>query len=142
MRKHDTTTEKEPKKTYYKPNRELIEELKGSIAEKEESPACSQQALEKESPPEHLLKLAALLKKWRWQRRKFWMKMLAFSFFLAYIALGAFPTYLAWSEKYGIFEDWSRGGKIFLTFACVAMVASAIVAGWGSYKKWVKRNEL
>lgn len=111
--------------------------LKMLFCVEKESPTVSKQT-EKEQDP--ILKLAAVLKKWKKQRKIYWMKMLAFVFFLAYILVSGFPVYLVWAEKWTFREGWSLGGKILLTTAMTSMAVFAIVAGWSSYKKWEKRN--
>lgn len=131
MREHDKKTEKEfPARLKIHPYTLESDEIinRGRLVPKTESPADS------------LLKLAALLKKWKKQRKVFWMKILMYVFFVAYILVSGLPVYLAWTETWVFREGWSLGGKIFLTTTMSIMAVSAIVAGWGSHKKWEERH--
>lgn len=146
MREIIKKTEKDTKlssKIYPLRFAEMEKELKNPqphTTEKESPAACQQQANLLENPSEHLLKLAAVLKKWKIQRNRFWMKIAFWVFSFSALAISAIPVYLVWGNLYKFSEGWTVSGKIVITFVCSIMALFAIMAGRSSYKAWEKRH--
>lgn len=117
MREHDKKTEKEPQK---------IHPPKFANMEKDQNPA---------------LKLAAVLKKWKIKRTKFWMRWLFGLFSVLYLALCSIPVYFAWAERYTFKNGLSEGGKVFLTVMMAVVAVGCIYVAWYQYRRWEKNYD-
>lgn len=94
-----------------------------------------------EKAGDHTLKLAAVLKKWKIKRTKFWMRGLFWLFSVLYLALCSIPVYFAWAERYTFKNGLSEGGKVFLTVMMAVVAVGCIYVAWYQYWRWAKNYD-